>query len=497
MTRQDEILKGRQGKIKELREKKIEPYAYSFNKKNNSVELQERFKELSPEEKTREDVQIAGRVIAIRDIGGIIFVRLQDQHGKIQVVLQDRESPAKEIEFFRKYIDIGDFIGVNGKVFRTKRGELSILAGKTEMLSKSILPLPEKWHGLQDKEERYRKRYLDLIMNPQVKEVFIKREAILQAIREFMKKNDFIEVETPILQAVYGGANAKPFKTHCDAFNSDVYLSIAPELYLKRCLVGGFDRVYEITKKFRNEGVDKEHNPEHMTVEWYQAYADYEEGMELFSELMKDIAQKLFGKTSFEYQGNKIDLSKWKRIPFLDAIKEHLKVDINKVKTDPEARKIAYKHGIEPAGVTKANLADKLLKLFKNKLIQPTFLTDYPIEMAPLTKPKRGDKTKAEIFQPFIGGLELARAYSELNDPEIQEENFKEQEKERKLGNKEAMPTDMDFVDALKYGMPPACGVGIGIERLVMLFTNQASIRDVILFPFMKAEKAEEHKKLR
>ena len=489
MTRQDEILKERQRKIEKLRKKGISAYAYSFDKKNNSAELQERFKELEPEEKTRDEAQIAGRIIAVRDIGGIIFVKLQDQHGKIQIVFQDRESPVKEIEFFKEYIDIGDFIGARGNVFRTKRGELSILAKKIELLAKSILPLPEKWHGLQDKEERYRKRYLDLIMSPQVKEVFVKREVILQAIREFMKKNDFIEVETPILQAVYGGANAKPFKTHCDAFDSDVYLSIAPELYLKRCLVGGFDRVYEITKKFRNEGVDREHNPEHMTIEWYQAYADYEDGMWLFSELMRLIAQRLFGKTSFEYQGNNIDLSKWKRIPLLDAIKEHLKIDISKIKTDQEARKIAYKHGINPANITKINLAEELLKLFRNKLIQPTFLTDYPIEMAPLTKSKRGDETKAEIFQPFVGGLELARAYSELNDPVIQERNFKEQERERKKGNKEAMPLDMDFVDALKYGMPPACGVGIGIERLVMLFTNQSSIRDVILFPFMKKEK--------
>ena len=255
--------------------------------------------------------------------------------------------------------------------------------------------------------------------------------------------------------------------------------------------------MYEITKKFRNEGVDREHNPEHMTVEWYQAYADYEQGMMLFTGLMKDIAKKLFGKTSFEYQGSKIDLSKWTRIPFLDAIKEHLKIDIKKIKTDEEARRIAYKHGIEPVNVTKANLADNLLKVFKHKLIQPTFLTDYPIEMAPLTKIKRGDKTKAEAFQPFIGGLELAWAYSELNDPKIQEENFKAQEKERKLGNKEAMPTDSDFVEALRYGMPPACGVGIGIERLVMLFTNQSSIKDVILFPFMKPQNSDGYQSLK
>jgi len=249
--------------------------------------------------------------------------------------------------------------------------------------------------------------------------------------------------------------------------------------------LGVFDRVYEITKKFRNEGVDRQHNPEHMTIEWYQAYADYNDGMDLFEEMMKIVAKKLFGKLEFEYQGHKINLGKWERISLLDAIKKYLKEDISDVKTDADARRIAKKHGIDK-GVTKINLADELMKVFRHKLIQPTFLIDYPIELAPLAKPKRGDPTKAEIFQPFVGGIELARAYSELNDPELQLEHFEEQEKERKKGNIEAMETDKDFVTALEHGMPPACGVGIGIERLIMLFTNQESIRDVIMFPFMK-----------
>jgi len=300
-----------------------------------------------------------------------------------------------------------------------------------------------------------------------------------------MKKHEFVEIETPLLQTIYGGASAKPFETHCDAYNSNLYLSIAPELFLKKALIGGFDRVYEITKKFRNEGVDRQHNPEHMTIEWYQAYADYNDGMDLFEEMMKIVAKKLFGKLEFEYQGHKINLGKWERISLLDAIKKYLKEDISDVKTDADARRIAKKHGIDK-GVTKINLADELMKVFRHKLIQPTFLIDYPIELAPLAKPKRGDPTKAEIFQPFVGGIELARAYSELNDPELQLEHFEEQEKERKKGNIEAMETDKDFVTALEHGMPPACGVGIGIERLIMLFTNQESIRDVIMFPFMK-----------
>jgi len=422
-----------------------------------------------------------------RDFGKISFASLQDDSGKIQIVLQDGKTPQKN--FFKKYIDAGDFVGVEGKMIKTKTGEVSILVKKIEILSKAILPLPEKFHGLKDEEERLRKRYLDMAMDSDVRNVFVKRAKILEIFREFMDKHNFIEVETPLLQTIYGGASAKPFKTHCDAYSSDLYLSIAPELFLKKALVGGFDRVYEITKKFRNEGVDRQHNPEHMTLEWYQAYADYNIGMDLFEELMKMIAKKLFGKLEIEYQGHKINLGKWERIPLLDAIKKYLKVNISNIKTDAEAKKIAKKHGIDVKGITKINLPDELMKIFRHKLIQPVFLTDYPIELAPLAKPKRGDPTKAEIFQPFIGGMELARAYSELNDPALQLEHFKEQEKERKKGNEEAMETDKDFVTALEHAMPPACGVGIGIERLVMLFTDSASIRDVIMFPFVKVGK--------
>jgi len=495
MGREDQIINERLKKLKGLWDNKINPYPNKYDVKNKSLELQEKYSELKPEAMTKDAVKMAGRLITSRDIGKIIFGVLQDGSGKIQVVLQEKETPKKVFDFFKNYLDAGDFVGVEGPVFRTKRGELSVLVKKIEIISKSILPLPEKWHGLKDEEERYRKRYLDLISNAEVKEVFLKRAQILETIREFMKKNNFTEVETPLLQSVYGGANAKPFKTHCDAFNSDVFLSIAPELYLKRCLVGGFDRVYEITKKFRNEGIDRSHNPEHTSIEWYQAYADYEDGMALFESLMADIAKKLFGKLTFEYQGHKIDLSKWKRISLNDAIEEYLGEDISKVKTDSEAKKIAKKHSLDPTAITKVNLADELMKVFRHKLIQPTFLTDYPAESSPLAKTKSSDPTKAEVFQPFVGGLELARAYSELNNPKIQEENFDLQESDRESGNLEAMPTDRDFVTALQHGMPPACGVGIGIERLVMLFANQSSIRDVILFPFMKPEKSEKQKK--
>jgi len=490
MSREEEILKERLKKIEGLRKLKINSYAYSFDKQDNTVELQKKFKDLKAGSETKNKAKIAGRIRIIRDLGKLIFADLQDGSGRIQIQLQE-EKNKKALKFFKEFVDTGDFIGVEGNIIKTKRGELSILIEKVELLTKATKPLPEKWHGLQDKEERYRKRYLDLIMSPEVKEVFLKRERIIDTIREFMKKNNFVEIETPILQSVYGGAAAKPFKTHCDAYDSDLFLSIAPELYLKKALVGGFERVYEITKKFRNEGTDKQHNPEHTTIEWYQAYADYEQGMKLFEELMKEISKKLFGGLTFEYQGNKINLEKWKRISLRDAIKEYTGEDIDKIKNDSDAKKTAKKHKIETIGITKASLPNELLKLFREKLIQPTFLTDYPIEMAPLAKPKRGDPTKAEIFQPFIGGLELAKAYSELNDPKLQNEHFQEQEKERKKGNKEAMPTDKDFIIALEHGMPPACGVGIGMERLIMIFTNQSNIRDVILFPFMKPEKEE------
>lgn len=487
MGREKQIINERSRKLKELRKKGINPYPNKFDKKNSSEEC----KKL----KISSKVKTAGRLMTKRSLGKISFANLQDNVGKIQMVIQEKETPEKVRDFFKKYIDVGDFVGVEGKIIKTKTGEISVLVKSLELLSKSILPLPEKWHGLQDKEDRYRKRYLDLIMNPEVKEVFEKRAKMIEAMREFMVKNNFIEIETPLLQSVYGGAAAKPFKTHCDAYNSDIFLSIAPELYLKKALVGGFERVYEITKKFRNEGVDRQHNPEHMTIEWYQGYADYNDGMKLFEELIKFLSKKIFGKLIINYQDHKIDLSKWEKITMKDAIKKYLKEDIDKIKTDSDAKKIGKKHGIDPKTITRINISDELMKLFRDKLIQPTFLIDYPIELAPLAKPSEKDPTKAEIFQPFIGGMELARAYSELNDPKLQEEHFDEQEKDREKGNVEAMPTDRDFVNALEHGMPPACGVGIGIERLVMLFTNQSSIRDVILFPFMKPEEIKKDKK--
>ncbi|MAG38372.1 lysine--tRNA ligase [Candidatus Pacearchaeota archaeon] len=488
MGRQEEIIKERMKKLESLRAQGIDPYPNKFSVKDHACNLQESHKKLKKESKSKVKAIIAGRLMSFRDLGKIAFGTLRDSTGDIQIMLQAPDSDKKTFEFFKKYIDSGDFLGVSGTLFRTKRGELSVIVSSVSMLSKSILPLPEKFHGLQDEEERYRKRYLDLITSSEVSSVFQKRSIILKTMRNFMEKNNFLEVETPLLQTVYGGALAEPFKTHINAYNSDIFLSIAPELPLKKALVGGLGNVYEITKKFRNEGADRSHNPEHMTIEWYQPYADYNDGMALFGDLMKEISKALFGTYKFEYQGNKIDLSKWTVLPLDKAIKQYLKEDVSKITSDSDAKKIAEKHNIPTEGITKANIQDELMKLFREKLIQPTFLTDYPIESSPLAKPKASDPSKAEVFQPFVAGLELARAYSELNDPKLQEEHFEEQEGERKSGNTEAMPTDKDFITALEHGMPPACGVGVGIERVVMLFTNQTSIRDVILFPFMKPE---------
>jgi lysyl-tRNA synthetase class 2 len=494
MARQEEIVKERIKKIHEMRKQKILPYNYRFEKKDSCAFLQEDFKHLKDEEFSRKNTSVSGRLISLRNMGKIVFGKIQDYSGVIQIVLQEGKTPKRAFDLLNRFVDMGDILGFQGEIFRTKRKELSIMVERIEILTKSVFPLPDEFYGLKDKEERYRKRYLDLILNEKSRKVFQIRAKILEIMRDFMKEKGFLEVETPLLQPIYGGAAAKPFKTHCDAFNSDVFLSIAPELYLKKAMIGGLGSVYEITKKFRNEGIDKSHNPEHMTIEWYQENADYNDGMNLFEELMKKICIAVHGKLEFEYQGKKINLSRWERISLEDAIKKYLGIDISKIKTDQEAKEIAEKNEIGRE-VTLLNLPDELMKTFRDRIINPTFLTDYPIGLAPLAKPCKKDPTKAEIFQPIVGGLEVGRAYSELSDPEIQNKHFEEQENERKIGNKEAMPTDKDFITALKYGLPPACGVGLGIERIIMLMTNSDSIRDVILFPFMKPEETKEKSK--
>ncbi len=490
MGRGEQIVSERLRKLEELRKKGINPYPYSYNKKDDALLLREKYKKLKTGEKTKEQAKTAGRLITIRDMGRLIFAVLQDESGSIQIQIQKGETPEKEINFFKSYVDSGDFVGIEGTILKTKSGELSILAKKVELLAKSLLPLPEKWHGLQDKEERYRKRYLDLIMNPIVKGTFVERSRIINAIREYLNERGFLEVDTPILQPIYGGAAARPFTTNLNALNMKLYLRISDELYLKRLLVGGFEKVYEFCKDFRNEGIDKLHNPEFMQVELYQAYADYEDMMKLCEELYVYVAKKVFGKIEFEYQGQKISLkTPWARLSMRDAIKKYAKIDVEKIGIQ-ELKKIVKKNGIKAKGESSGMLIAAIFEHFCEKhLIQPTFIYDYPEETTPLCKEKRGKAGWVERFEPYIAGFEVGNAYSELNNPIKQKKLLEEQAEELKKGDEEAHPMDEDFVNAVEVGMPPTGGLGLGVDRMVMLFTNSPSIRDVILFPFMKMEK--------
>ncbi len=492
MAREQEIKKERLKKIEELKKKRIQTYSYFFDKKDSAEDLHEKYKKLELGKETKNKAKIAGRVLIIRDMGKINFLTLQDFSGKIQIILQQKKTPEKIINFFKKYIDSGDFIGVEGEIIRTKRGELSIIAKKIELLSKALLPLPEKWHGLKDKEERYRKRYLDLIMNPSVKEVFLKREKIIEFIREFLKKRGFVEVETPLLQPIYGGASAKPFKTHLNTLNMNLFLAISPELYLKRLIVGGFEKVFTICKNFRNEGIDREHNPEFTMLEFYFAYANYEKLMKITEELFDVFRKKLDLKNIIEYQGKKINLkTPFKKIKFRDVVLRETKIDIDKEDDFGKLKQAILKKNIKDVDIRGCKhygaLLDELYKrVVRPRIIQPTFLTNYPVEMIALAKRNEKNKRKINAFQLLIDGAEIVKGYDELNDPKEQEERLKEQQGLLKNGDEEAMPMDKDFINALKVGMPPTAGYGLGIDRLSMLLTNSASIRDVILFPFMK-----------
>ena len=457
--------------------------------KNCAAELQKKHEKLKAEGRSKEVVKIAGRLMSSRDLGKIAFGVVRDASGSIQILLQEGESDEKVRNFYKKYVDVGDFLGVEGNIFRTKRGELSVIVKKLELLSKSILPLPAKWHGLQDKEERYRKRYLDLIMNPEVRKVFEKREKIIDVIREFMKARDFREVDTPFLQTIYGGAAARPFKTHLHELDIELFLAISPELYLKRLIVGGYERVFTIARNFRNEGIDRWHNPEFTMMEVYQAYADYNDMMEFFEDLFVYVLNKVNGGTKIEFKGVTLDFKKpWKRMTMAEAIKEFAGIDIEKMDTK-ELIEFADANGVESKGKEWGWLVQGIFEHFcEEKLIQPIFIIDHPVESTPLCKIHRNDKRGRliERFEPFCMGAELGNAYSELNDPILQKELLEKQQKMLSKGDEEANPYDTDFVNALEVGMPPTGGVGIGIDRMVMLFTGQESIRDVILFPFMK-----------
>ena len=490
MSREDQIIGERLRKIDELRKQGINPYPHKFDRKNSSSQILK--------SKLGTKVVVAGRIMTKRDIGKIIFANLRDHTGDIQVVLQEGETPEKAKDLFKKYVDVGDFIGIEGKVFKTKTKQISILVDKLTILSKSILPLPEKFHGLQDKEERYRKRYLDLIMNPEVRQVFEKRTKILKAIREFMDSKGFEEVDTPYLQGVYGGANARPFKTHLNTLDIDLFLSISPELYLKRLIVGGYDRVYTIARNFRNEGVDRWHNPEFTMMEVYAAYWDYNDMMELVEDLFVYVAKKVNGSTKITFRGKDVDFKKpWKRMTMAEAIKKYAGIDVLKM-SEKELKTYVEKNNIEKKGESWGWYVQSVFEHFcEEKLEQPTFILDHPLETTPLCKLHRNDKLcrLIERFEPYCMGAELANAYSELNNPILQRELLEEQEKMLAKGNEEANPYDEDFVNALEIGMPPTGGLGIGIDRMIMLLTGQESIRDVLLFPFMKPEVEDKEKK--
>jgi len=489
--RERQIIEERIRKIQALRKEGINPYAYKFEgKRDYSESLRKEFAKLKGEEYGRETL-VAGRIMTKRILGKIAFVKLQDLRGNIQIVFQKGETPDDVFKFLKK-VDSGDIIGVKGRVFRTQRGELSIMAQELTILTKAILPLPEKWHGLKDKEERYRKRYLDLIMNPEIKEVFEKRAVIIDEIRNLLKEEGFLEVETPTLQTIYGGASAKPFITHLNALDIDLFLSISPELYLKKLIVGGYEKVFTICKNFRNEGIDALHNPEFTMIEYYIAYQNYEYHMKIAEKLFARLRKKLKLGDKIEYQGKKINLkAPFKRIKFRDLLLRETGIDVDKVDSFEKLKKEIVKRKLGDIGNCKhyGALLDELYKrVVRPKIIQPTFLTHYPVEMIALAKRNENDPRKINSVQLIINGAEIVKAYDELNDPQDQRERLAEQAKLLRKGDEEAMPMDESFISALETGMPPTAGFGMGIDRLVMLLTNQPSIRDVLFFPFMKPE---------
>ena len=479
-----ELLKIRREKLNKLQAEGKNPYDITrFNPTHYSQDILDNFEEMEGK-----FVSIAGRIMSRRIMGKASFAHILDAKGQIQIFVQINQLGKEEYETFKTY-DIGDIIGVTGTVFRTRMGEISVKAAEITLLSKSLRPLPEKWHGLKDPDLRYRQRYLDMIVNPEVRHTFVLRSKIIQAIRRYLDDRGFLEVETPVLHNTAGGAAARPFITHHNTLDLDMYLRIATELHLKRLIVGGFDKVYEIGRIFRNEGMSIKHNPEFTMIELYEAYSDYKDIMNLTEDMLSTVARKVLGTELITYQGEEINLAPpWKRISMIDAVKEYTGVDFNAISSDEDARKAAKE--LDVSVENDATWGNVLNEIFEEKveehLIQPTFVMDYPIEISPLAKKKKDDPRLTERFELFITGREYGNAYSELNDPIDQRERFMEQARQRAAGNEEAEMMDEDFVNALEIGMPPTGGLGIGIDRLVMLLTDSYSIRDVILFPTMK-----------
>lgn len=484
--RLSELRSQRLEKVEKLRQLGINPYPHKFDKKHTCKQAG---RSLGKKVKT------AARIISLRGHGRILFVDIADQSGKIQLWFQE-ENLGKEKFKLLKLFDIGDFIGVEGKVVKTKTGEITIDVADFSMLSKALRPLPAKWHGLKDVEDRYRKRYLDLLMNPEVKNTFEMRSRIISEIRGFLEKKGFLEVETPTLQPLYGGASARPFVTHHNALGNDFYLKISDELYLKRLIVGGFEKVFEIDHNFRNEGIDKTHNPEFTMMECYWAYADYKDIMKLTEDLFAHVAEKVLGTTKIEFAGHKIDLKPpWQRLTMSEAIKKHLSWDPEKTGDEEIKKRLKQKKISLKGGYCRGLAVAELFSEVEEKLIQPTFITDMPKETTMLCKLHRDNPDLIERFEPYIAGWEAGNAYSELNDPQLQRKFFEAELEQKKAGNEETHPMDDDYIESMEYGMPPMGGLGIGIDRMIMLLTGQENIRDVILFPTLRSKEGKNGQK--
>ena len=481
----NKLMQVRKEKLDDLQKEGKNPFDITkYDREHTSKQIKDNYDEFE-----QKDVSVAGRIIAKRIMGKASFCTIQDATGRIQSYVSINDLGEESYKLFKTY-DIGDIIGIKGFVFKTRTEEISIHAKEVVLLTKSLRPLPEKFHGLKDMDLRYRQRYVDLIVNPEVKDTFVLRSKIFKEIRDFMVEKGYMEVETPMLTTVATGDAARPFITHHNTLNLEMYLRIAPELNLKRLIVGGFDKVFEIGKNFRNEGMDIKHNPEFTNMEFYSAYEDYNDMMDMAEQLISTVAKNVLGTTKINYQGTEIDLTPaWKRITMIDSIKEACGVDFNEIKTDEEAQAIAKEKGVEFEEIknTRGHIINEFFETFvEETLIQPTFIMDYPVEISPLTKRKKDKPELVERFELFIGGREYGNAYSELNDPIDQYERFLKQVEAKEAGDEEAGGMDEDFVNALEIGLPPTGGMGIGLDRLVMLLTDSASIRDVLFFPTMK-----------
>jgi lysyl-tRNA synthetase class 2 len=489
MPDEHRLIQERKRKLRELEEAGINPYPYSFEHSDYARDILSKHAKLKPGTKTKDTVKVAGRIMTMRRMGKATFCHIQDSTGKIQLYFNHDELGRESYRLLKK-VELGDIIGVDGHVFTTKTGEVTVFGKSYAVLCKTVRPLPEKFHGLRDAELRHRKSYLDLIMNPEEKEKYRRRALVIHLLREYLDNLGFLEVDTPVLQPLYGGTNAKPFITHINALDMRMYLRIAPELYLKRLLIGGFERVYEISRNFRNEGVDSMHNPEFSMVEWYEAYADYNLMMDRAEDMIRQIAKKLNSREELTIRGKRLDLSKkWPRVPLKQAIKKHLKIDVDK-HSEAELKKVCAKNDIELKGEMSKGIITFMIfdKLVAGKLHKPTWIVDYPKDVSPLAKQHRKDDSLVERFELYIAGLEIADGWSELVSPIEQRKRFEHEQRAMRAGDEEAHPMDNDFIEAMEHGMPPSGGIGLGIDRLVMLFTDQQSIRDVLLFPMLRPQ---------